>query len=130
VVLNKLLIDTNVYGAFKANDPEIVRKLRSCEEIHVNVTVLAELIAGFKAGTKEARNREELKQFLNSPRVVLDEITEATAEFYAHIYMMLRLKGSPVPPNDIWIAASAAQHGCALFSLDKHFGVIDGLLRV
>jgi len=128
--LKKILIDTNVYSAFKANDPEVLRELQTCEEIHVNATVLGELIAGFKAGSQEARNREELRVFLNSPRVILDDVTGATAEFYAHIYLMLRSKGTPIPANDLWIAASASQHGCALFSLDRHFQAIEGLLRV
>lgn len=128
--MKSILIDTNVYSAFKANDPEVVRRFRSCEAIHLNITVLAELVAGFKAGSKEAQNREELKAFLNSPRVSLDELTEATAEFYAHLYLMLRVKGTPIPTNDLWIAASALQHGCALYSLDRHFRAIDGLLLV
>jgi len=128
--MKKILIDTNVYSAYKASDPEVVRRFRSTEEIHLNITVLAELVAGFKAGSKEAQNREELRAFLNSPRVVLDELTEATAEFYAHIYLMLREKGTPIPTNDLWIAASALQHGCALYSLERHFQGINGLLLI
>ncbi len=128
--MKRILIDTNVYSAFKANDQEVIHKFQSCEEIHVNVTVLAELIAGFKAGSKEDQNKAELKSFLNSPRIVLDHLDEATAEFYASIYLNLRLKGTPIPTNDLWIAASAMQQGCALYSLDKHFQVVDGLLLI
>ena len=128
--MKRILIDTNVYTEFKTNDPAVVRKFHSCEEIHINITVLAELLAGFKAGSKEALNRQELKLFLNSPRVVLDQVTEGTAEFYAHIYLVLRSKGTPIPANDMWIAASAMQNGCALYSRDKHFQAVDGLLLV
>ncbi len=128
--MKRILIDTNVYSAYKTGNPDVIRDFQSFEEIHINITVLAELLAGFKAGSKEALNREELKLFLNSPRVVLDQVTEGTAEFYAHIYLVLRSKGTPIPTNDIWIAASAMQNGCALYSLDKHFKVVDGLLLV
>jgi tRNA(fMet)-specific endonuclease VapC len=128
--VKRILIDTNVYGAFKANDREVVHQFQSCEEIHISIVVLAELIAGFKAGPKEARNREELKSFLNSPRIVLDNVTDPTAEFYAGIYLSLRKKGTPIPTNDMWIAASAMEHGCALYSLDEHFQLVDGLLLI
>lgn len=128
--MKAILIDTNVYSAFKAGDPDVVRAFQKADQIHVNATVIGELIAGFKAGSRESQNRDELAAFLNGPRVVLDDISPATGEFYAHLYLMLRLKGTPIPTNDLWIAASALQKGCALFSLDSHFEVIEGLLRV
>ena len=126
----KILVDTNTYSAFKRNRADAVRVYQRAEEIHISITVLAELIAGFKAGSNETRNREELRAFLSSYRVVLDPINEGTAEFYAHIYLLLRLKGFPIPTNDMWIAATAMQNGCALYSLDGHFDAVDGLLLV
>ena len=128
--MKRICIDTNVYSAFKSNDQDVLKLFQTCEEIHVNIVVLAELIAGFKAVSKEARNRAELKSFLNNQRVVLDQVTETTAEFYADIYLRLRTKGTPIPTNDMWIAASAMQHGCALYSLDRHFRVVGGLLLI
>jgi tRNA(fMet)-specific endonuclease VapC len=126
----KILIDTNTYSAFKRNRSDVVQVYQRAEEIHISVTVLAELIAGFKAGSKENQNREELRSFLSSERAILDPMNEGTAEFYAHIYLLLRFKGSPIPTNDMWIAAAAMQNGCALYSLDTHFGAVDGLLLV
>ena len=128
--MKRILIDTNIYSAFKRNDSHIVRNLQACKEIHINVTVLAELLAGFKGGSKELLNQDELRQFLDSPRIYLDLIDEGTAEFYAHIYLLLRTKGAPIPTNDIWVAASAMQHGLALFTKDSHFKAVDGLLLV
>jgi tRNA(fMet)-specific endonuclease VapC len=128
--VRRILIDTNIYSAFKSNDHEIVRALQTVDEIHVSTTVLGELLAGFKAGSSEARNRRELEGFLNRPRIYFDSIDAGTAEFYAHVYLMLRVKGAPIPTNDIWIAASAMQHGLALYSRDRHFTVIDGLIFV
>jgi predicted nucleic acid-binding protein len=99
----------------------------------VNSKLEAFLAAGGNAvdtGSKEAWNRKELTSFLNNPRVFLDQVTETTAEFYADIYLRLRSKGTPIPANDMWIAASAMEHGCALYSLDRHFRMVDGLLRI
>ena len=55
--MKRICIDTNVYSAFKSNDQDVLKLFQTCEEIHVNIVVLAELIAGFKAVSKEARNR-------------------------------------------------------------------------
>jgi predicted nucleic acid-binding protein len=55
-------------------------------------------------------------------------VDEKTAEYYAHTYLSLRRKGKPIPTNDLWIAATALQHGLAVFTYDKHFFDIDGII--
>lgn len=125
--MRKVLIDTNVYVAFKRAVPEITKLFRHFDFIGIPTTVLAELYAGFKCGNRESFNRNELEAFMNSPRVHFVSHTKETAEFYAFIYHFLRAKGKPIPSNDIWIAASAMEHGCGLISFDKHFAYIDGL---
>lgn len=127
--MKKILVDTNAYAAFKSNDPVALEVMRSSEYIGVNTVVLGELYSGFKGGSRENRNRKELAQFLDSPRVETVMIDEETAEFYAKIYWDLKRKGKPVPSNDMWVAASAMRHGLALFTFDDHFENIDGLLR-
>ncbi len=126
--MRKVLIDTNIYSTFKRDDPVIVDVFQHLDFIGVNVTVLAELYAGFKGGKKEKRNRAELEEFMNSSRVHFIGHDRDTADFYAQIFINLKKKGNPIPTNDVWIAASAMQNGLALFSLDKHFSNIDGLI--
>ena len=126
--MNRILIDTNAYAAFKRNDLGTLDVMRSAEYIGVNTVVLGELYSGFKGGSREGRNRKELAQFLDSPRVETVVFDEETAEFYAKIFWDLRKKGKPVPGNDLWVAASAMRHGLALFTYDNHFRDIDGLL--
>ena len=89
--------------------------------------MLGELLAGFAAGTRESKNRSELAQFLNSPRVGVYPVTADTAVSYALVCASLRRKGQPIPSNDLWIAASALEHGAALLSLDVHFANVEGL---
>ena len=126
--MKRILIDTNIYVAFKRNVKEVVEVLRTVDYIGINTVILGELYAGFKGGTKEKKNKVELDQFLDSPRVEIISVDEATAEVYAHIFWNLRKKGYPIPTNDIWVAASAFQHNLALFTLDNHFNKIDGLI--
>jgi predicted nucleic acid-binding protein len=125
--MRPLLIDTNAYAAFKRGDADIVEALSWADSVGVNSIVLGELLAGFAAGTREARNREELSRFLESPRVRVMPVTTRTADSYAMVYAGLRRKGTPIPTNDLWIAASAMECGAALLTLDTHFSHVDGL---
>ncbi len=126
--MRKILIDTNIYSAFKRNETTIVHKFRHVDYIAIDITVYAELLSGFKPGSRTKKNIQELEEFINTPRVDLLTHTIHTAEFYSNIFKELKLAGKPIPTNDIWIAATAMEHGLALLSLDKHFKHIPGLL--
>ncbi len=128
--MRRITIDTNAYVAFKNNDEGVVEAFRNCDLIGVDITVIAELIAGFSLGGREKKNREELDAFLDAPRVEILPHDLETAEFYALIVKKLKTKGRPIPTNDIWIAANALKHGLALYFFDGHFQEIDGLLLV
>ncbi len=88
---------------------------------------IGELLSGFKGGVREAGNRDELDQFLDSPRVRIYSVDENTAEHYAEILNNLKQTGRPIPTNDIWIAAIAFQYGLKMFTKDIHFKYIPGL---
>ncbi len=96
----------------------------------LSTVVIGELLAGFRCGKRMVENHHELEKFLDSPRVVTLAIDEETAEFYARIFRELREKGKPVPTNDLWIAATAMQHGYALATHDTHFSTISGIITV
>jgi len=90
--------------------------------------VLGEILAGFVSGKRNEKNRAELAGFLESPRVSLIDLDDATAERYAMIYATLKTAGTPIPTNDLWIAASAMQHGLFLLTLDAHFTKVPQIL--
>lgn len=125
--MRPILLDTNAYTAFMLGSAEVVEVLAHAERLYLNSIVLGELLGGFAAGTREAKNRAELARFLDSPRVDVLSVTTQTADSYALVYAGLRRKGHPIPTNDLWIAASAMEHGAALLTRDAHFSQIDGL---
>ena len=125
--MSALVIDTNVYSGLLRGDDRAVRALRAAHEVHLPLVVLAELLAGFAVGTRTGKNREELARFMASPRVHLLLPDAKTAHHYADMYAALRVQGTPIPTNDLWIAALARQHRMPLFSFDDHFGVVPGL---
>lgn len=125
--MRPVLVDTNAYVALLRGDAEVTEVVGHADRLYLNSVVLGELLAGFTVGNREAANRLELTRFLESPRVGLMPVTAGTADSYALVYANLRRKGQPMPANDLWIAASALEHGLALLSLDAHFGHVDGL---
>ncbi len=128
--MKRIIVDTNFYVAFKKGNDAAVLTIQRADYIAVNTIVLGELLAGFRCGDKERGNREELDAFLDSPRVDFLLIDDTTAEFYAQIFAELKQRGRPIPTNDLWLAASAMQHGLALATYDQHFNSISGLLLV
>ena len=125
--MRAILLDTNAYTAFMLGATEVVDVVAHADRLYLNSIVLGELLGGFAAGTREPKNRAELARFLDSPRVEVLPITADTADSYALIYAGLRRKGHPILTNDLWIAASAMEHGAALLTRDAHFSHIDGL---
>jgi len=122
-----ILVDTNAYVALLRGDADVAEVVGYADRLYLNSVVLGELLSGFAVGNREARNRMELTRFLESPRVAVVPVTAETADSYALVYAGLRRKGQPIPANDLWIAASALEHGLALLSLDAHFAQVDGL---
>lgn len=126
--MKELLIDTNIYTYAMKGDLEIISNLQQAAHIGFTSISIGELLSGFKGGNRIKKNREELEEFLDSPRVSIFTIDEDTAEFYAEILLELKKIGKPIPTNDLWIAAVAFQHGLKLYTKDKHFSHIPGLL--
>jgi tRNA(fMet)-specific endonuclease VapC len=128
--MKNLLIDTNIYSLAMRGVSEITRILQQARQIGICAVSIGELISGFKVGKREQENRQQLEEFLDSPRVRLYAIDEDTAEFYADILNKLRKKGKPIPTNDIWIASVSLQHGLKLVTSDRHFKNISGLILI
>lgn len=128
--MKQILIDTNIYTHAMKGDPDTIFILQRARKIGISAVSIGELLSGFKGGNQESRNRAELEEFLDSPRVQIYGIDEDTAEFYADILNRLRKKGKPIPTNDIWIASVALQHGLKIFSKDQHFKYVSGLILI
>ena len=124
----RLLVDTSAYSGFMRGHPEIKVAIQEADEIFVNSIVLGELGAGFIKGRRRRKNEAELKRFLGSPRVNLVDVTENTAERYAVILNSLWQARTPIPTNDIWIAASAMEHGLQVLTTDDHYQKVPQIL--
>lgn len=126
----KILIDTNRYKDFCSGDPRALDRFQVAEQICLPFVALAELRAGFLCGTITQKNEAVLIRFLNRPRVRLLCADETTTHHYARLFFQLRKQGTPIPTNDIWVAALAVQHDLLLYSGDRHFDHLPQLARL
>ncbi len=117
----KIMLDTSAYFSFLRGHDKIKFAIQISDEIFINPIVIGELLSGLVMGKNEERNREILRKFLKSPRVNVAAIGEETSERYAAIINYLRKNGTPIPSNDIWIAASAMEYGLKVITTDKHY---------
>lgn len=123
-----LLLDTGAYVGFKRNVPKVVNTIVRADRILFSPVVLGELVFGFRNGTRLEENMRELDELLQHDVVKMVKIGEITADRYSRIAIQLKRKGTPIPTNDIWIAAQTMEHGAELVTSDKHFEKIDGLV--
>jgi predicted nucleic acid-binding protein len=119
--MTAVLLDTSAYAAHQMGHPDAVAAVRDAGEVCLNAVVLGELLDGFQRGSQPARNLAYLRKFLAEPRSRLLPIDGDTADRYASILGGLRKAGTPIPTHDVWIAASAMQHGLVLLTADAHF---------
>jgi tRNA(fMet)-specific endonuclease VapC len=120
----KVLLDTNVVIAFFSGEKAVTQHVVQ-SELFVSSTVLGELYFGARKSAQAASNEMRIEEFASSASVL--NCDAETARHYGQIKDRLRLKGRPIPENDIWIAACAVQYALPLATRDDHFKEVDGL---
>lgn len=118
------ILDTNVLIDFLQNGSSLVSLLRPFDGLLVPSVVVGEFVAGIFPTPQGAKNRMILNTFLESPSVSIAPITQTTAECCAKIFQVLKKQGTPIPQNDMWIAASALENNAAIVTADRHFSAI------
>lgn len=119
--MKKIILDTNAYSALIEGNKEVEAILNQAHQIYLPYIVIGELYFGFKKGTKENKNRKILSAFEAMPTVERFYPTAETLEIYSDTFLELKNQGTPIPTNDIWIAACAVETGSVLITFDKHF---------
>ena len=126
----KLALDTNRYTDLCRGDVGVVQTVELADEVWLPFIVLGELRAGFVVGNQGPRNEAVLRRFLLKSGVGVLYADEQTTHHYASIFRQLRKQGTPIPTNDMWIAALVLQHSLVLCARDVHFDALPQLPRV
>ena len=126
----KLALDTNRYTDLCRGIVSVVEAIELADEVWLPFIVLGELRAGFAVGTQGPRNEAVLRRFLLQSGVSVLYADDQTTHHYAAVYRQLRKQGTPIPTNDMWIAALVLQHSLVLFARDTHFDALPQLARM
>ncbi len=121
----EVALDTNALSDFAAGSDALGKVLMPFRSLALPVTVLGEYRYGLLGSKKKARLEQWLDDLLNDVRVL--EVSARTSSVYALVRQQLRTAGTPIPENDVWIAAIAIEQGLPLATRDKHFNLVKGL---
>jgi predicted nucleic acid-binding protein len=117
----KIALDTNRLTDLFQGDVALATFLGTCDEVRIPFVVLAEMKAGFYGGTRQRHNEALLANLLGRETVTILFASRETIEHYARLFVQLKRAGTPVPDNDLWIAAMVIEHDLALVTRDRHF---------
>ena len=124
---HRLALDTSAYSRLRAGDERVHELVAASEIVLVPTTVLGELLGAFELGSRGRENRLALADFFDEPFVSVAAVSANVARQYGRVYASLRRAGTPIPVNDIWIAATAIDQGACLLTFDRDFERVAGL---
>ncbi len=126
-VFDRLVLDTAAYSHFRAGHPQVLDLLARAATVVIPVTVLGELEAAFQLGRRARENRLTLAEFLGESFVTVWPTTAAVARHYGRVFAELKRAGTPIPVNEVWIAAACLDCDGRLVTFDGDFERISGL---
>ena len=124
----RLCLDPSAYSRLMRGQPKLQERLELVDEILLPATMLGEIYTGFQGGARQQENLALLAAFRSQPGVVVIDTTDNIAQRYAVIVAALKRQGTPIPTNDIWIAAAALENGGRVVAYDSHFAAVPGLI--
>jgi len=119
----KFIIDANVVIDYLRGKNNLLFQLMDNEVVSISVIVIGELIFGAENSVQIKKHLSQVEELLSKVNIV--GIDYETAKIYGKIRADLRKKGTPIPENDIWIAAIAIQNNFTLITNDRHFANIN-----
>lgn len=126
----RYLLDSNIVIDHISGYRQLPEKVAKSDAMLFSQVAIAEVKTGFDDTNRGRRNRAALDDFLRLSNVVEITITPATTDLYAKVFRSLRAAGTPIPVNDIWLAAQALEHGAVVVSRDRHFDAVANLLTM
>ncbi len=123
-----MILDTNGLSAVANGEAGLEPILRKAAQIAIPVIVLGE----YRYGISQSRDRKHYELWLTEslPKFRIMDVDEGTTLFYADVRAGLKRAGTPIPSNDVWVAALCRQHSLPIVSRDRHFEVVSGIERI
>jgi tRNA(fMet)-specific endonuclease VapC len=122
-----LALDTSGYALFDAGFVPAIEHMERAAHLVIPTIVLGELLSGFRKGSRARHNLARLEKFVATFDIEYLDVTRTVADRYAQIHDQLRRRGTPIPTNDLWIAACCVAADAALLTADPHFQHVEHL---
>lgn len=126
----RLVLATSGYSHLRRGHTEVLDWLAAATVVFVPVAVIGELEAAFRQGSHEMENRRALDEFLAEPFVEVLTLDRSVGRRFGALVAELRRNGTPIPTNDVWIAAATLSIEGRLLTFDRDFERVPGLDRV
>ena len=124
----EVILDTNALSAVADADPDALTRLRDAQIVAIPVVVLGEYLFGIAQSRRRKEYEAWVDGFIGDCRVL--PVTAETAGRYAGLRLDLKRAGTPIPSNDVWIAALCRQYSLPLLSRDRHFDAVTSIRRI
>ena len=123
-----MILDTNGLSALAEGEPGLEPLLRRAAQVAIPVIVLGEYRYGISQSRNHVQYEQWLAEYLPSFRIL--DVDERTTISYSSVRRELKKAGTPIPSNDVWIAALCRQHSLPVLSRDRHFDAVSGIIRL
>ncbi len=123
-----LILDTNALSAVVDGDPAIKPMVQRATSVEISVITLGEYRFGISQSTRRAQCEKWLRDYLELYSIL--NITNETTRHYADLRVALRRAGTPIPSNDLWIAAQSRQYDLPILSRHQHFERVHEVRRL
>ena len=123
----RIVLDTSAYSWLRAGHEAVLDAVAAADIVWLPAVVVGELEAGFELGSHRLQNSMMLEEFLSEPFVSVLPVTREVSRRYGRVFAALRRAGTPIPINDVWIAAATLESGGTLVTFDRHFEKVTGL---
>jgi len=124
----RYLLDTNIIIALFADEEIVKDNLAQASEVFIPSIVIGELYYGARKSRRVEKNLARVDELVAGSTVLMCDAE--TARQYGEVKNKLRLKGRPLPENDVWITALTLQHALILVTRDAHFQEVENLQTV
>ena len=123
-----MILDKNAISALLEDDEALHARIAAEPALYLPVIAIGEFRFGLLGSRLRGPLSEKLATLIRNSAVL--DVTEATTQHYAELRQALKVAGTPIPANGLWIAASARQHALPILSRDGHFDHVPGIERI
>lgn len=126
---DRYLLDTNIWSALiRRSHPGLIKRFEALERGRLTLSpiVLGELQVGYYKGDRTPKRLAVIDAIRTSSELLT--INSRVADTYAQLRTQLEQAGTPIGPNDTWIAAETLHHKLVLVTDNvREFSRVPGL---